>query len=163
MKKILSIIIVAAVLSLSIMPVFAGTNAALPQNQNVVSFKEVLKPLWDELKTLRQDAKDLMAQIKSERETVKNLIQAKRQAKDHEAIKSAREFETNNIAPKRIEIKNLRAQKAQAWQDLRKAKENKDVEGAKTALQNIINLKTQINADLRQILDNMKQMENMLK
>lgn len=163
MKKILSIIIIAAVLAVSMIPVFAETTTTPTQNQSSDSFKAALKTQWNELKSLKKVTKDLKLEIKSERETIKNLLKSKKQAKDQKAIKAARNFELNNIEPKKVEIKFLKAQKAKEWLNLKKAKENNDVKGAKTALQNIINIKKKINTELSQILGNMKQMENMLK
>lgn len=163
MKKILSIIIIAAVLALSIIPVFAETKTVPTQNQSSDSFKAALKTQWDELKSLKQVTKDLKSQIKSERETIKNLLKSKKQTNDQKAIKAARIFDLNNIEPKKVEIKFLKAQKAKEWLNFKKAKENNDIKGAKTALQNVINLKKKINTDLNQILSNMKQMESILK
>lgn len=165
MKKLISIII-ALVMTMSISsfafaeestPAATGSKAAVPQE--LKDKKVQLKTLFEEAKSIRNQLETLRGQVKTHLEVLRAAL--KNMAKEEKVAAKEHIIELREkIKDERAEIEALRAQlrlKTEAMQanrnELKEAIKGSDYITASLILDEMIQIKTEKNTDLRKILD----------
>jgi predicted nucleic acid-binding Zn-ribbon protein len=140
---------------------------------DVKAFKGKLIDLYTELNKLRTECKDLWAQVRASNESIKSAwssLKASLKDKDPEEAKKILAELKAKVEPVRAQVKalhadiqKLRESKKAEWVTLRAAIKERDEAKATAALNNIIDLKSQIIAKLKEILPLKKQILDMIK
>ncbi|MCT4593698.1 MAG: Atg14 domain-containing protein [Anaeromicrobium sp.] len=129
MKKIVTALLVGTLLIVSAVPAFATED-----RKERGKVKEQLSTEIQKMKEIRKESKDIREHMKAEKSRIKEL---KGSFKDNEDKKAEIKEERSKLKSLKEEIRAIREEIKTLREGLKTAKKNKDVEGAKSILNEI--------------------------
>jgi chromosome segregation ATPase len=111
---------------------------------------------YDQLLQLRSAAKTERQQIKADRQQLQSTVQAARQA--HERPAQVLKPYRTTLKQIMTDLKSQRATQKNNWADMKQARQAGDVGQMQTVMNQILNVRTAINADLTAIENTLGQM-----
>ncbi|PAB58158.1 hypothetical protein [Anaeromicrobium sediminis] len=151
MKKIVTVLLVGALLIVSAVPAFATE-----EGKEKVKVKEQLSTEMQKIKEIREDSKAVREEMKTERSRIKEL---KGSFKDDEEKLAEVKEERAKLKSLKEEVKAIREEVKALKEALKIAKKNGDVEGARSILNDMATKKEAKLAKLREALEILKRIK----
>jgi hypothetical protein len=126
----------------------AGTQTQPNNSESRIKVKDLQG--YDQLLQMREDAKTTKDQIKADRQNLKDLIKAARDAKNTAALPVIKQYRTE-LQGLRTDLQSLRTEQKTNWADMKDARQAQDQAQMQTIMDRILSTRQALNDQLLKI------------
>lgn len=154
MKKIIVLLLTGlmlfAVTATSLAATDTGAGTQTQQNNSASRVKVKDLQGYDQLLQLREDAKTTKDQIKADRQSLKDLIKAAKDAKNSAALPVIKQYRSQ-LQGLKTDLQSLRTEQKTNWGDMKDARQAQDQTQMQTIMNRILSTRQALNDQLLKI------------